>query len=350
MMLHLVSAFRSSGVQAELVLGRDRGSRRAPPDVPCTVLRGRTALGIVLRLAVYLRRERPDALLSTLAQANVLAVVAKLLSGTSARVYLREANTLGVSVRHAGRSLKAQLLPLLARWCYPRADGIIAVSPGVADDLAQITKIDRSRQHVLKNPVITPDTFARANAPCSHPWLADHALPVVLAVGRLVRQKNHALLLDSFAMVRAKLPCRLIVLGEGPDRTRLAQRVDALGIGEAVSMPGYEGNPLCYMSRADLFVLSSAWEGSPNVLVEALACGCPVVSTDCPSGPRQILADGDLGLLVPPGDAAALADAMISALTHPRRTELPPHQLRAYRSDAVAREYLRVLSTCPANH
>jgi glycosyltransferase involved in cell wall biosynthesis len=345
MMLHLVIALRGMGVDAELVVGRERGSRRVPDDAACTVLRGRTTLGVAVRLAVYLRQRRPDALLSTLAHANVIAVVAKLLSGTTARIYLREATTLSVSVKTARRSPKAQLLPLLVRFFYPKADGIIAVSSGVAEDLVRMTKIDRSRQHVLKNPVITPTTFARANAPCAHPWLTDHAIPVVLAVGRLAQAKNHSLLLESFARVREQVACRLILLGDGPERARLTRKIDALGIGDAVSMPGHEENPLCYMSRADLLVVSSVFEGFPNVLIEALACGCPIVSTDCPSGPREILADGIPGRLVPPNDSSALADAMVSALKQPRRVQLPADRLRGYHSDAAAEEYLRVLSS-----
>jgi len=177
----------------------------------------------------------------------------------------------------------------------------------------------------------------------AHPWFQTGELPVVLGIGRLARQKDFPTLLRAFAQVRSRRPCRLVILGEGKERSALTALVERLGITPHVEMPGFVANPFAYLRRAALFVLSSAWEGSPNVLIEALALAVPSVATDCPSGPREILCEGRYGPLVPVGDDEALAEAMEAMLAAPPPAALLRRGADRFRDDGCARQYLDAL-------
>jgi glycosyltransferase involved in cell wall biosynthesis len=203
------------------------------------------------------------------------------------------------------------------RWSYPHADAVIAVSQGVADDLARAISIPRQHIDVVYNPVVTARLEERAGVAVEHPWFGDGKPPVILAAGRLTPAKDYPTLLRAFAKVRNKHDCRLIVLGEGELRSVLEALVDELGIGDSVQFPGFSDNPSAWMRKASLFVLSSAWEGLPSVLIEAMACGTQVVSTDCHSGPHEILEGGRWGRLVLVGDSDALASAIGAELRVP---------------------------------
>jgi glycosyltransferase involved in cell wall biosynthesis len=229
------------------------------------------------------------------------------------------------------------------RLYYRRAEGIIAVSEGVARDAAILTGLPRDRIHAIHNPTIPIDFDEKANEPVDHPWFDSDGLPVILAVGRLARPKDYPTLLRAFAILRDCLHCRLVILGEGRERTRISALAAELGISKHTDLPGYVANPFSYMRRASLFVLSSVWEGSPNVLIEALAAGAPVVSTDCENGPREILADGRYGILVPVGDPGALAEAMRTALENPPDKAFLRSATDKYRANRNAKEYLRVM-------
>jgi glycosyltransferase involved in cell wall biosynthesis len=195
---------------------------------------------------------------------------------------------------------------------------------------------------MLYNPVITPDVRKRACAPLDHPWFAPDQPPVILAVGRLTKQKDFPTLIRSFAQVRQNVPARLLILGEGVDRDELEALVRQLGLQDDVSLPGFVDNPYAYMHRAGLFVLSSRWEGLPTVLIEALYCGRPVIATDCPSGPREILANGRFGALVPVGDVEALSRAIVDGLAG--KTPLPPEESwHPYSMEAVVEQYLGLM-------
>jgi glycosyltransferase involved in cell wall biosynthesis len=200
---------------------------------------------------------------------------------------------------------------------YPRAQGVIAVSRGVADDVARIVRMPSARIHIVPNPVIPPELSDLATSPVDHPWFTAPGPPVILGAGGLRRSKDFPTLLRAFARLREKRALRLVILGEGRQRPRLEVLAGELGVGDDVSLPGFVANPYAYMARARLFVLSSRWEGSPNVVVEAMAVGTPVVCTDCPSGPREILQGGTYGPLVPVGDVDAMAGAMAAILDTP---------------------------------
>ena len=194
---------------------------------------------------------------------------------------------------------------------FPKAAHFVGVSQGVSDGLAAVLEVPREKIATIYNPVVSPDLHVKAAEQPDHPWFRDNDAPVILAAARLEdKQKDHPTLIRAFSLLSARRPCRLIILGEGKRRARIEGLVKELNLTDRVSLPGWVENPFAFMARASLFVLSSRWEGLPTVLVEALACGCPCISTDCPSGPAEILQGGEFGGLVPIGDPAALANEM----------------------------------------
>ncbi|HET9061686.1 MAG TPA: glycosyltransferase, partial [Candidatus Binatia bacterium] len=236
--------------------------------------------------------------------------------------------------------------PRLARRLYPHADALIAVSRGVADDVHAVTGYPRARIHALQSPILTDELRRRAEAPLDHPWFAPGEPPVVLGVGRLVKQKDFPTLIRAFARVRAGRPARLLLLGRAKNskkRRRLTDLIDSLGVTADVQLAGYVDNPLAFMKRAGVLVLSSAWEGLPGVLIEALACGCPIVSTDCPSGPSEILEGGKYGRLVPIGDDAAMAAAIDATLNNPPAHDTLRARAEDFSADRAIDRYLAVL-------
>jgi len=293
-------------------------------------------------LARYLWRERPDVLLSAANHVHLTAVIAARLSLAPVRVVLRVSNHLTGS--HLGGSERPRPIRLkFARRVYGRADAAIAVSQGIADDLVEHTTLSHDRVCAVMNPTYTPEIESAAAAPLDHSWLSPGTPPLLLGAGRLAPAKDFATLLRAFARVRAHRPVHLVILGEGGKRRELEQQVQKLGIEADVELHGFVDNPFAWMSRASLFVLSSAWEGSPGVLVEAMACGCPVVSTDCPSGPDEILDAGRYGRLVPVGDDAALANAIAAALDVTTDREALRSRAREFDVDRAVARYLDVL-------
>lgn len=342
-MVNLARGFAERGLKVDLVLAKAEGPylSEVPPTVRIVDLKAPRVLASLPGLVRYLCRERPAAMLSTLDHANIMALWAKRLSGSPTRVVVRVANTPSLSSGH-GSTARARLTPLFLRLFYPWADGIVAVSQGVAADLSRITGIRRERITVIYNPVVTPELLERAKEPLAHPWFAPGQPPVILGVGRLTKQKDFPTLIRAFALVRRERPARLLILGEGEERSRLEALVKELGLEGDVALPGFVDNPYAYMSRAAVFVLSSAWEGLPNVLIQAMACGCPVVSTDCPSGPAEILENGKYGPLVPVGDVEHLFRAIVTIMDEGRRLNLTAW-ISAFEVDIVLKQYLMVL-------
>ena len=257
-------------------------------------------------ISAYLDREQPAALLAM----NVLAVTATTMAATLVRRTPRVVGTLHDVFR-------SRRLLHRARRAYPYADAAVGVSHGVAAQLDEIPGMSRDRIHTIYNPVVSAGLNRKAREPANHPWIEEPEGPVILAIGRMKKVKDFSTLLSSFARLLSRRAARLIVLGEGPLRRNLVSQARDLGIAEHVDFPGFMENPYAFLAKANLFVLSSRHEALPTVLIEALACGCPVVSTDCPFGPREILEDGRFGTLVPVGDAEALASAMDRALMEP---------------------------------
>jgi glycosyltransferase involved in cell wall biosynthesis len=229
------------------------------------------------------------------------------------------------------------------RFFFGRIDRIVCVSRGVAEDISGITGIPMEEIAVVANPVGTRDLYRFSEEAVEHPWPGDRQVPVIVGIGRLTEQKDFTTLLRAFAKVREQRKCRLIILGEGRKRTELENLISSLDIDQDVSLPGFVANPYSYLSRCSLFVLSSKWEGSPNVLTEALALGVPVVSTDCPSGPREILEGGKYGYLVSPGDDDALAEAMLRTLDNPLPVNILKEAVSRYTVEESVSGYLKAM-------
>lgn len=301
------------------------------------------ALRYLPPLAAYLAERKPDVLLSGNSWPNLVAIWAGRLAGDHTRVVVSEHTQLSEKVSRRAKEAHWRWLPQLIGRFYAQASQVVAVSNGLADDLARISRLDRSQIVFLPNPVILDTLQEQAEAPCPHPWLNGDGPPVILAVGRLSPQKDFETLVHSFALVRRQRLLRLIILGDGRERSKLEALVQSMGLTSDISLPGFENNPFAYMHRAAVFVLSSQYEGWGNVLVEAMACGCPVVSTDCPSGPREILGDGRFGPLVPVGDAVALAQGITTCLDEPVSADLLRHRAQRFNVATSADAYLEVL-------
>jgi glycosyltransferase involved in cell wall biosynthesis len=340
--LKLAEGLAKRGFDVDLVLASAKGPRLAeiPAEVRLVDLGARRVLSSLPALVRYLRREKPQALASVLDHANVVALWARKLGRYPGRVVVIEQNTLSEAAKN-GKSRRDRMMPRMVSRFYPWADYVVGVSEGVTEDLVELTSIRREQVRVIFNPIVTADIGEKAQASIEHPWFSDGS-SVFVAAGRLRPQKDFPTLLRAFAQVRARRPARLLVLGEGPERERLEALVRELGIAEDVSLHGLTTNPYAYMARACAFVLSSRWEGLPTVLIEAMSCGVPVIATDCPSGPREILADGRYGELVPVGDVERLAVAMEAALDG-KLAPPPPESWRPYALDAVVDEYLPLL-------
>lgn len=348
MMVNLANEFTHRGYKVDLVLGRTQGKYISDIKKEVNVVGlaaprppGYSATGMFPGLVRYLRRKQPAALMSVLTRLNIITAVAGIVANCPTRIVLSERNNLSRRIENAGKR-RMQLLPLLAKITYPQADAIVAISEGVADDLAASVGLPREQITVVYNPAYSENIEELAAAPSPHRWF-DAGPPVIIGVGSLTKQKDFPTLLRAFARVRERRQARLIILGEGDEQHSLEELARSLGIAEDVEFPGFVDNPFSYMSRASIFVLSSAWEGFGNVIVEALACGTPVVSTDCPSGPREILADGKYGVLVPVGDEEAIANAINDRLDETHDAEVLRNRARQFSVESIADNYLDVL-------
>ncbi len=291
-------------------------------------------------LTRYLGKTAPDALLSAKTLANIVALIARRRAKAPTRIVVSERTHLSTSIGRSRREWKAATLPRLVRELYRDADDIVAISKQVGLDLAETCDLLPARITTIHNGLLRPEAL---DQPASdHPWFKGD-LPVVLAVGRLSKEKDFPTLVRAFAEVLKKRPAKLIIVGEGRERPAIEALIGELGIGEHVALPGFSDNPYAYMKAASLFVLSSTHEGFGNVLIEALAAGCPVVSTDCPGGPPEILDGGYIGPLVPVGESAPMATAIDFMLNRPKESAPLIERAKDFSMDRVADRYLECL-------
>jgi glycosyltransferase involved in cell wall biosynthesis len=296
-------------------------------------------------LVRYLRSERPAALVSATTYMNLIAIWARDIAGVPTRILVSERDHLSQNIKTSrhGRAWRWRYAPALLAHSYRKADAVVAVSNGVADDLVDQCGIDRARVHTVYNPVATPELTAKAAIEPNEPWLRPGMPPVIVSAGRLVAKKDFTTLLHAFARVRRAREARLIILGEGRERPALEALARKLGIAQDLKLAGWIENPYAYMARAKVFAFSSIREGFGNVLVEALACGCPVVATDCPSGPAEILDEGRYGRLVRPGDPEALASAILETLAVGPNPELLRQRAQTFSAQYATGRYLDLL-------
>ena len=376
-MLHLANVFAAAGHQVDLLLCQPNGAflDSVSPQINVValqpsptlasrllVLRENPTLALTLLLPIllpnkppktirylsdltaYLIRRQPDALLSAKTHANLVAILARKIAAVPTRIVVSERSTLSTVIQKSRKWRWRFVLPLL-RMVYPQADRIVTVSQGVANDISSCTGVSQEGITTIYNPILTEHINTQATLPVSHPWLQEEGIPIILGVGRLVPAKDFPTLLKAFAHLRATLPARLVILGEGRERSTLEKLATELGINSDLSLPGFSDNPYAFMSRANVFVLSSMLEGLPNALIEALACGCPVVSTNCRSGPQEILDNGAFGPLVPVGDDMALAQAIIQTLEHPPSKERLRSRAQEFDIRTIAKHYHQALFT-----
>lgn len=358
--LNMARYLTSHGYRIDLLLRIATGEflSDVPPGVRVHELGG-SYFGTLYSLVKYLRRERPLNLLSFMYPQNELALLANYLAGSHTRTLVSIRSMLSgqdhiVQFRWPILSrIHTPIVMFLCRHTYARADIILAVSHGAAQDLATVTNIALSRIQVIYNPVIAPRLFALAEEPLQHPWFKDSHIPVILGVGRLHKIKNFALLIHAFALVYKQRVARLVILGTGPEERRLRDLVHALNLTDVVDMPGFVGNPYPFIRAATALVSTSHFEALPGVLIEALALGTPVVATDCPSGPREILREGRYGYLTPVGDSSALATAILRVLAGDIQ-QVDPTWLDQFTEETAMARYLELLLNpgvaCMANH
>lgn len=319
--INLANAFVERGFAVDMVLLRAEGALLSAldPGVRVVDLKVDRVRWSLLPLVRYLRSERPAALLANMWPLTLNAVWARALARVPVRLIVAEHTTWSRSELLVRPTVGWQVCQTMHHF-FPRADGIVAVSQGAADDLARFAGLQRSSISVIYNPVVDTNKSPNFSLPVAPAGWCQGSHQRVLAVGTLKAIKDYATLLEAFALLCRTVEARLLILGEGECRAALEAQARLLGIEGVVFMPGFVTDPAPYYQHAHLHVISSTGEGFANVIAEALAAGTPVVSTDCPCGPREILADGQFGRLVPVSDAAALAYAMQETLaaTHDR--------------------------------
>lgn len=328
--LAIAEGLARRGLAVDLVVINATGecAGRVPDGVALVDLNSHNLLTALPPLVAYLRRRRPDILIAASWYAVFLALVSKRFFVRDIRTWVRQDGVFSGQVALAGPKHRAILAAI--RRLLPAADLVIAVSDGVARDLERSVPRAAGSLRVVANPVYHDGIAALAREPSGHPWLDDPEVPVILSAGRLVGVKDYPTLVRAFAAVRERIPSRLVILGAGRDRDALVALARRLGVADDLDLPGFVPNPFPYMARAWVFVVSSLLEGLSMALVEAMACGTPVVSTDCPCGPREVLEDGRLGALAPVGDPAALAGAIVKALRNPVPPDLLVARARHY--------------------
>ncbi|MFP8956951.1 glycosyltransferase [Natrialbaceae archaeon A-CW3] len=318
MMINIATGLADRGHDVDLVLVKAEGAflDDVSDDVSIIDLTSSRVLTSVFPLIKYLQKEEPDVLLSTITPTNVVAVWATLFPGISTKHVVRVARPESEAAEVQENTFKERVTAGLARFFYPFADEIVAISQGVADDVRANTRLSSEDIHVIYNPVVTPKLIEKSREPVDHPWF-DDGEPVILGVGRLVDQKDFATLLKAFEIVTRNRQANLVIFGDGNLRDELENLAVELEIDSDVDLPGFTDNPYKYMANSDVFVNSAKHEGFGNVIIEAMACGAPLVATDCPGAPGELLGDGEFGSLVPVGDPEVMASEIEEMVDNP---------------------------------
>jgi glycosyltransferase involved in cell wall biosynthesis len=345
MMVNLCNEFTKKGCQVDLLLVRKEGPYvdRLNDDINVISLNCKKVLFSLIPLIIYLRKYRPDAFLSTFPHVNIMAIIARKISGVKLTLVIREANNVELSKKNA-RQLSIRISYMLLPFFYRFADHIVAISEGLGKQLKRLIPSKKTDTHVIYNPVIddTIDTMLQSPIPPGFEFIKNIKKPIIMGMGRLVPQKDFETLIKAFKIVREKKDASLVILGEGYLREELLKLAEDLNISNDVYLPGFTNNPYKVLSMGDIFVLSSRWEGFGNVLVEAMYCGLSVVSTDCPSGPSEILSGGLYGKLTPVGDADEIANELQYLSSISTNVNLH-HYLSKFSLKSISTQYLSLL-------
>jgi len=340
----LANSLVNHGYQVDFVLASTRGAflSALDPKIKRFDLGKKNVISSFFGLGRYLRAQRPAVIISALSNANAAAIAANRLFFPSCKTIITQhLNWSQVLTNNPTR--KERVVYQLSKYLYPLATRIVAVSTGIADEIRRMKNVDPQKTLCIYNPVVTPEMLELSQQPPTHPWLSQKSELVLLGVGRLVEQKDFETLIRGFYQVQMQIACKLIILGEGPERQKLENLISALGLTEKISLPGFLPNPYACMSHANLFVLSSRFEGLPTVMIEALACGTPVVATDCVSGPAEILEGGTYGPLVPIGDIQALAQGILNCLRNPPHPEMLKKRAQLYSVENATQAYANLI-------
>lgn len=339
-MMNVAKGIQNRGHGVQVLVLNNEGNLNPKEKMSTTELKTVGFSGIKIPLYIYqineyITENEPDIFISSMTHINVMCSVLFMIFNYNTKLILTEHNTLSEK-----RGLQSRLVKYFAKIFYPAADSIVGVSQGVSNDLNRILKDMGNDIKTIHNPVLTEDIIEESQKSIDHRWLNDDGVPVFLGAGRMVEQKDFPNLIKAFKLVNEEIDSKLIIIGRGNHELELENVVIEQGVQDDVDFPGFVDNPYAYMRQASVFVLSSAWEGLPTVLIEAMACGCPIVSTDCPSGPSEILDSGKYGRMVPVGDPQGLSDAMIKELNDPTPSDtLQKSAFERFSKDKVLDEY-----------
>ncbi len=345
----MAKGFAKKGIETQLVLAIADGPylKEIPSSIKIIDLKSKKVLYSVNKLRKYLVEQNPDVLISTLSRVNIAAILAKSFSGVNTKLILREANTFSVYL-DSNKNLWDKIIDYMIKKLYKRGDKIVAVSEGVANDLKITLPNLKNKITVIYNPVIDEEVFDKAYEPVDNDWLNDQSIPVIIGVGRISEQKDISTLIGAFNIALQQKEMRLLILGKYNENDheylKLIELINEFGISDKVKFEGFVSNPFAYLSRASVFVLSSKWEGLPGVLIQALACGCPVVSTDCPSGPNEVINSQSIGYLSPVGDCEILADNIVRTLDHKIDKTTLINRAKEFSVDKGADNYLKMIA------
>jgi glycosyltransferase involved in cell wall biosynthesis len=342
--VNLARGFLERGLAVDMVqaTSNDEFRHAVPEGVRLIDLNAGRALTSLVPLVRYLRRERPEVVISGAIQTNLVALWARKLAGVRTKLILTEHNIISAITADAPM-VRTRTTPFFVRRFYPWADELVAVSQGAAQDLSRTIGERHSPIHVIYNPIVGPELRRHAAEALDDSRLEIDAKPTVLAVGRLHYHKDYPTLLRAFAILRRQVDARLVFLGDGEERKNLEALTQQLQLETSVSFWGNITNPLPYMKRAQVLALSSVVEALPTVLIEAMAMNLPIVATDCPTGPREILSGGAYGTLVPVGDSERLAEALLDRLRDPSDPVIPEKALERFQHDHVIEQYLEIM-------
>lgn len=343
-MLRLMNGFIKVGLKVDAVVIKSHGPlmNKIPAEAKLVDLHAKRTLTAIPALVIYLRKNRPDAVLAGLTHINIATIIACFLSQLNTRLIVSEQSNLTQKKIHANKFWDRLIYSLIDIF-YPFADAVVTVSHDAALDLINSTKLDPHKIIPIQNPIPVNEIRKNMNEKINHSWLVKKQIQTILAVGRFSQPKDYPTLINAFNYLHQRRRVRLIIIGEGEERPKIEQQIFLSPFADDIILMGRIENPYPYMARADVFVLSSAWEGFGLVIAEALACGATVVSTDCHSGPAEILGNGKYGRLVPVGDAEALADAIAESLDHPFPRAQSIARAREFSVEKAVEQYLKIL-------
>ena len=344
--LNLAEDWAHRGHEVEFILMRKEGEflSLVSEQIGIVSLDADRLRNVVFPLTKYLRKSRPDHIIAAMWPLTSYAIISWLLSGRIGKIFVSDHVHLSVSAIHEIHISQLYLKGFIML-TYPFADGIIAVSNGVKEDLMKIGHLASNKIKVIYNPVALGVPTSRGSQENRVKLWGVDCIYNILAVGELKKQKDYENLIKSFSLLPSEINAKLIILGEGLLRESLSQLIEQLNLNHRVDLHGFVHHPYPWYRTADLFVLSSRWEGFGNVIVEALECGVPVVSTDCPSGPSEILENGHYGKLVPVGDPFALAAAMEESLSQSHDCTLLMKRAKDFSVPKISDLYLNYFAT-----